>query len=159
MVCVDVFSRFERPDLLALRNKQANFIMLKKYSMKKLFILITVLLLPFFAFEMSADEEKAEMKIPLKENIDENLIRSLVPESIECYFYGTLSTIRTSVAYDLGDVSLTVTNCSTGEVWYDFFDSAMEPQNYLPISGSDGIYEVVYITESGNVYEGSFTIQ
>ena len=127
--------------------------------MKKLFILLTALLLPFFAFEMSADEEKAEMKIPLYVSTGDQLNRGFVPESIECYFYGTLSTIRTSVAYDLGNVSLTVTNCSTGEVWYDIFDSAMEPQNYLPISGSAGIYEVVYITESGNVYEGTFTIQ
>ena len=154
-----MFSRFERPDLLVLRNNQVNFIMLKNLSMKKLFVLLTVLLLPLFAFEMSADEEKAEMKIPLWVADGENLIRSLVPESIECYFYGFMSTIRTSVSSDLGDVSLTVTNCSTGEVWYDFFDSSLEPLTYLPISGSDGIYEVVYITESGNVYEGSFTIQ
>ena len=34
MVCVDVFSRFERPDLLVLRGKQTNFIMQKNLSMK-----------------------------------------------------------------------------------------------------------------------------
>ena len=127
--------------------------------MRKLIVLLTALLLPLFAFEMSADEEKAEMKIPLRLSEDINLIRTLVPEYIECYFYGIWSTILTSVSSDLGDVSLTVTNCSTGEVWYDFFDSSVEPQNYLPISGSDGIYEIVYITESGDVYEGSFTIE
>lgn len=33
--------------------------------MKKLFILITVLLLPLFAFDMSADDEKAVERIPL----------------------------------------------------------------------------------------------
>ena len=159
MVCVDVFSLFERPDLLALRNKQTNFIMLKKYSMKKLFILITALLLPLFAFEMSADDENAKMKIPLELSPGTRLGRSLTSEVVECYFFGMMSTIQTIVLSDLGDVSLTVTNCSTGEVWYDIFDSAMEPQNYLPISGSAGIYEVVYITESGNVYEGTFTIQ
>ena len=127
--------------------------------MKKLFVLLTALLLPFFAFEMSADEENAEMKIPLRLSEGVNLIRTLVPESIECYFYGMWSTILTSVSSDLGDVSLTVTNCSTGEVWYDFFDSTVGSQSYLPISGSDGIYEIVYITESGDVYEGSFVIQ
>jgi hypothetical protein len=67
MVCVCVVSRFERPDLLVLRSKQTNFIMQKKLSIKKLFVLLTALLLPLFAFEMIADEDnKAEMKIPLE---------------------------------------------------------------------------------------------
>lgn len=127
--------------------------------MRKLIVLLTALLLPLFAFEMSADEEKAKMQIPLELNPGKKLGRDLNPEFIECYFYGIWSTISTSVSSDLGDVSLTVTNCSTGEVWYDFFDSSVEPQTYLPISGSDGIYEIVYITESGDVYEGSFVVQ
>ena len=130
--------------------------------MKKLFVLLTALLLPFFAFEMSADEEKsenAEMRIPLYVSTKTQLSRTLIPESVECYFYRMMSTIQTSVSSDLGNVSLTVTNCSTGEVWYDFFDSAMEPRTYLPISSTDGLYEVVYITESGDVYEGSFTVE
>lgn len=159
MVCVCVVSRFERPDLLVLRSKQTNFIMQKNLSMKKLFVLLTALLLPLFAFEMIADEDKAEMKIPLYVSTNDQLNRSLTSESVECYFYGIVPMIRTSVSSDLGDVSLTVTNCSTGEVWYDFFDSSLEPQTYLPISGSEGIYEIVYITESGDIYEGGFTIQ
>ena len=128
--------------------------------MKKLFVLLTALLLPLFAFEMNADEDnKAEMKIPLELSPETRFGRSLTSESVECYFYGIVPMIRTNVSSDLGDVSLTVTNCSTGEVWYDFFDSSLEPQTYLPISGSEGIYEIVYITESGDIYEGGFTIQ
>ena len=44
-------------------------------------------------------------------------------------------------------------------VWYDSFDSALEPQTILPISGDPGVYEITYITESGNVYEGTFIIE
>ena len=69
-----------------------------------------------------------------------------------------MNSIVTTVFTDLGNVALTVTNCSTGSVWYDTFDSAQEPQTVLPISGEPGIYEIVYITESGAVYEGTFTI-
>lgn len=127
--------------------------------MKKLFVLLTALLLTLFAFEMSADDENAKMKIPLELGPGTRFGRSLTSETLECYYYGMTSTIQTLVSSDLGDVSLTVTNCSTGEVWYDFFDSSLEPQTYLPISGSEGIYEIVYITESGDIYEGGFTIQ
>ena len=135
--------------------------MLKKNNiMRKLFVLLTALLLPLFAFEMSADEEKAVERIPLGLEVEKRLERTPSHIPIECYLYRMMPTIQTIVlSSDLGDVSLTVTNCSTGEVWYDFFDSSVEPQNYLPISGSDGIYEIVYITESGDVYEGSFVVQ
>lgn len=127
--------------------------------MRRLCVFLTALLLPLFAFEMNADEEKAKMQIPLELDPGKRLGRNLNFEAIECYYYEMVSMIQTSVFSDIGDISLTVTNCSTGEVWYDFFDSSVEPQNYLPISGSDGIYEIVYITESGDVYEGSFTIE
>lgn len=128
--------------------------------MKKLFVLLTALLLPLFAFEMNADEDKAVERIPLGLDIEKRLERTPTHIPIECYLYRMMSTVQTVLtSSDLGDVSLTVTNCSTGEVWYDFFDSALEPQTYLPISGSEGIYEIVYITESRDIYEGSFVIQ
>ena len=86
-------------------------------------------------------------------------IRSLIQLPIECHYFGIMNTIVTTVQSDLGDVVLTVTNCSTGSVWYDSFDSALEPQTILPISGDPGVYEITYITESGNVYEGTFIIE
>ena len=70
-----------------------------------------------------------------------------------------MNAIMTTVQSDLGDVLITVTNCSTGNVWYDSFDSALEPQTMLPISGEPGVYEITYITESGNIYEGTFIIE
>ena len=126
--------------------------------MRKTLLLLLALLLPLSAFKMSADDENAVMKIPLELDIEQNFERQLVQFPIECCYLGMMDSIVTIVCSDLGDVSLTVTNCSTGNVWYDMFDSAMEPQTMLPLSGEPGIYEIVYITESGAVYEGTFTI-
>ena len=127
--------------------------------MKKLIFYLMALLLPLSAFEMSADDENAVMKIPLELDIEQNFERQVGAMLVECYYYGMMNTIITNVWSDLGDVVLTVTNCSTGNVWYDSFDSALEPQTMLTLSGEPGIYEIVYITESGGVYEGTFTIQ
>ena len=69
-----------------------------------------------------------------------------------------MNSVVTTVWSDLGEVVLTVTNCSTGNVWYDTFDSTQEPQTALALSGEPGIYEIVYITETGDIYEGTFTI-
>lgn len=126
--------------------------------MRKFLLFLTALLMPVFALDMRADGEDAVMKIPLKMDSGTYLNRSLVPESVECHYFGMMNSVVTTVWSDLGEVVLTVTNCSTGNVWYDTFDSAQEPQAALALSGEPGIYEIVYITETGDIYEGTFTI-
>ena len=126
--------------------------------MRKFLLFLTALLMPVFALDMRADDEDAVMKIPLKMDSGTYLNRSLVPESVECHYFGMMNSVVTTVWSDLGEVVLTVTNCSTGNVWYDTFDSAQEPQAALALSGEPGIYEIVYITETGDIYEGTFTI-
>ena len=125
--------------------------------MRKFLLFLTALLMPVFALDMRADNEDAVMKIPLKIDPGTNLNRNIVPDLIECNYLGMMNAVVTTIWSDLGDVILTVTNCSTGNVWYDTFDSAQEPQTVLYLSGEPGIYEIVYITESGDVYEGNFT--
>ena len=122
-------------------------------------ILLMAVLLPLSVFEMSADNENAVREIPLLLQTKKQLNRSLFQNPIVCNYYNVMTCIVTMVSSDLGEISLTITNCSTGEMWCDEFDSSTESQTILPISGDYGIYEVVYITESGDVYEGSFTIE
>ena len=126
--------------------------------MKKLLLFMVAILLPIFALEMSADDENAKTKIPLKMESSTKHTRGLVEEELTCHYVGMMNAIVTTVWSDLGDVVLTVTNCSTGNVWYDSFDSALEPQTMLTLTGEPGIYQIVYITESGDIYEGMLTI-
>lgn len=125
--------------------------------MRKLFLMLAFLL-PLFALEMSADDENAKMKIPLRMESTGKHVRDLIQEPLICHYYGMLTSIVTTFASDLGDVTQTVTNTSTGEIWYDVFDSATEPQTILPISGTPGFYEITYITSSGDVYEGTLVL-
>ena len=61
-----------------------------------------------------------------------------------------MSCVQTVVSTDLGEVGVMILNCSTGESWYDTFDSGVEPQVIL---------QITYTTEAGDVYEGSFMIE
>lgn len=115
-------------------------------------------LLPLSLFGMNDENEKAVMKIPLEMQHRNNYGRTLPHETIECYYYGLMNTIITNVFSDLGDVTLTVTNHSTGEVWYDTFDSGTSSQIATLISGTPGYYDVVYVAESGVIYKGTFII-
>lgn len=126
--------------------------------MRKL-LLTMVLLLPLLTLEMRADNEKTVIKIPveLEKNIKHN--RSLKEDLIVSTYYGMMSAVVTVVNSDLGEVDITVTNCGTGGMWYDSFDSSEETQTILQISGEAGLYEITYTTESGDVYRGLLTIE
>ena len=116
-------------------------------------------LLPLSLFGMNDENEKVVMKIPLKFEQGTKINRNLQEEPIESYYYGLMNTIITNVFSDLGEIFLTVTNYSTGEVWYDTFDSGTSPQVSTMISGTPGYYEVVYVADSGISHKGSFIIQ
>lgn len=116
-------------------------------------------LLPLSLFGMNDENEKVVMKIPLELDLEEKLNRLLIPVPIESYCYVMMNIIITNVFSDLGEIFLTVTNQSTGEVWYDTFDSGVQSQAATPISGTPGYYEVVYVVDSGISHKGSFIIQ
>ena len=123
--------------------------------MRKLLILLMAMLLPLSALEISADEKGVIQKIPLQIGKSTILKRDCtVP--IEANYYGMISGIQTSVSEDIGEVEVLVTNTSTGEFWMTSFDSSNEQQSFLQISGTPGYYEIEYITESGDIYEGEF---
>ena len=130
--------------------------------MKKKFIfLFLAVFLPLSAFVLNADEKMNKQEIPLNPVFDGNSEwdnRSVVLLPIECHYLSMMNAVVTTVWADLGDVTLTVTNCSTGNVWYDSFDSALEHQTMLPLSGEPGIYQIIYITESGDIYQGTLTL-
>ena len=126
--------------------------------MRKLLILLMAMLLPLSALEISADEKGVIQKIPLQIGKSTILKRDCtVP--IEANYYGMISGIQTSVSEDIGEVEVLVTNTSTGEFWMTSFDSSNEQQSFLQISGTPGYYDIEYITESGDIYEGTFLIE
>lgn len=106
---------------------------------------------------MLGDTPPTSHEIPVKKLDKLNQIRSLC--DIQAYYHGMLSAVYTSVAADLGEIDVTVTNCLTGESWEDTFDSSSISQHLLPISSTPGLYEVTYTTSSGDLYEGIFVIE
>lgn len=126
---------------------------------RKIILLFLAVFLPLSAFTLNADEKKPKRKIPLTPvNSGFNNNRSLTQQPIECCYMGMMNLIQTTFSADLGEVTLEVINTSTGEVYYDSFDSGLTPQTLLPIPGDSGYYSITYITESGDIYEGFFTI-
>ena len=127
--------------------------------MKNKSLLILAVLLSLSVFNMNADENEEVIKIVLRKEQGTKLERDVSFSFIESFYYGISSCVQIIALSDIGEVSVTVTNCSSGESWYESFDSAAQPQTFIQISGTPGLYQVTYITENGDVYEGNFNIK
>ena len=101
----------------------------------------------------------SQKKIPVKLIRTQPTTRELQFIPLQACYDGMSSAIYTTVTSDLGEIEMTVTNLSTGEVWSDTFDSGVIMQTLLPVSGAPGYYEIEYITESGDAYAGEFLIE
>lgn len=125
--------------------------------MRKIFLLLAILL-PFFALKVDAEEESVVKEIPLikvGEIIGE---RNLNSQCVSSWYYGSFKGILTRVSRDLGEIELVIVNDTTGEKWYDVFDSSSCRQELSQISGTSGFYHVFYSTSDGEHYEGTFII-
>ena len=126
---------------------------------KKIILLFLAALLPLSVFQLNADEKNKRKEIPLKQiNKTHENNRSLILYPVESCYMGMMNLIQTTFSRDLGEVTLEVINTSTGEISCETFDSGVTPQTLLPISGDSGYYTITYTTESGDIYEGYFTL-
>ena len=125
--------------------------------MRKLIILLVAILLPFSPL-LKADERPESIRISLDTKPVKN-VRSLKPAVIESCYLRMLSGIQTVVTKEQGDINMYVSNITTGESWSYSFDSIMEPQSFIQLSGNSGYYEVEYVTESDDIYYGVFIIE
>ena len=116
-------------------------------------------LLPLSLFGKNDDNENAVMKIPLQYGQGVKNNRNIFVEPIESYYYYVTNTIITNVLDGSGSISVSVFNRSTGEVWYDTIHCSVQQQIITQISGTPGVYEVVYTAASGDTYRGLFEIK
>lgn len=123
-----------------------------------LFLMIVLLSLPIPITR--ADDKDVERPIPLDlvYNDEFRNNRGFIPLPIECYYAVYLKSIQTTVYDNLGEITIEVLNTTTGEYFYDSFDSAVTQQHILNITGSSGFYTITYTTESGETYLGTLEL-
>ena len=72
---------------------------------------------------------------------------------IDASYYDGVLTLMFNV--DLGDADITVTNLSTGDIWWDSVSGI--GATAIMLSGDEGYYEVHISTDRGE-YSGAFTL-
>ena len=124
----------------------------------KIILLLMVAFLPLSTFLMKADEP-IMVHIPLssQQNVSKGN-RDITLSPIECWYFSDVGIIQTTVYDNLGEIAIEVLNATTGETFYDSFDSAFTQQHILNITGSSGFYTITYSTESGETYLGTLEL-
>lgn len=124
----------------------------------KIILLLMVAFLPLSTFLMKADEP-IMVHIPLssQQNVSKGN-RDITLSPIECWYFSDVEIIQTTVYDNLGEIAIEVLNATTGETFYETFNSTLTPQHVLPISGSAGFYTITYTTSGGDVYVGTYML-
>lgn len=136
--------------------------------MRKPLLIVTLMLLPFWAgIPLYSTTSSDVTDIPLsggsgggegggEEGGGEGpQSMSIVP--ITCALSDSGTNLEFCFLDDLGFVTVTLMNLSTGEIESSVLDSQLGIVN-LPFSGDSGFYRIIITTSSGGSYHGSFSI-
>lgn len=123
--------------------------------MKK-FLILCATILPLFSSYLFADNEETVCEIPLRRETETRHGRSIYP--LEALYWKTISSIHISTTSDMGEITVIVTNLTTGEVYNDSFDSSVLTESVVLVNATPGVYEITLTSEYGDVYIGSFII-
>jgi len=120
-------------------------------------LLLTLLVsLSSFAVQSPIDSTNIVIK-PGDEKETHYPNRGVIDVPITAYFDGFTSTVFISFSNDLGDVDTEITNLYTSETQYEVVDAYDSPVA-IPITGTSGLYSLVFTLSSGAQYIGEFEI-
>lgn len=126
--------------------------------MKKVILFLLSFLFSLPNFICIAEESKKEFTPIAIEEEEKPLKKPRTPDSgsdIMAYYQDGM--IYFQFAYDMGEVEITVTNESTGEMWQQTDDSAFGATS-IASSTTAGNYYITIVTDDASCYSGSFTL-
>jgi hypothetical protein len=131
--------------------------------MKTLFFSLVLAFPLFFAFSKGENTNQSStaddvVEITITENLpDSNPIRfpSLVP--LRAYYYVTGAFVDILFLDNLGEVTITLTNLSSGNFSSSLADSGFGGF-FIPITLGCGNYRISFVSQGGASYEGYFSV-
>ncbi len=124
---------------------------------RNLFFLMVSLLFSFVWIEPAAAQTLPEDDLTIDIRPQRPNLPGANPISlnndIDASYYDGVLTLMFNV--DLGDADITVTNLSTGDIWWDSVSGV--GATAIMLSGDEGYYEVHITTDRGE-YSGAFTL-
>ena len=126
-------------------------------------VFILMLLLTMTGYQLSfannhsgEDENKTDIVL-VKGNADDESKHARIPTNLVLTCYYENGSVYLNVPFELGSVTLTVTNLATGEVW-NYRQESGFGWIVLPTSQVQGNYMVEVGTESNGEYIGYYSI-
>ena len=131
------------------------------YTMKKilLFVLALLMLAPFAKAQTGGDDPVVIIVTGSEgSNGDDPDHRSPNVAPFEVSYYASLSSLLLSFPCDMGYITVTVENLTTGATTQDVIN-ALTGDQFFPISSVPGDYEITFLLPDGHVYIGLLEIE
>ena len=119
--------------------------------MKKIFFLL------FLTCGILLSSAKEKKEIPIQKDPETKQEQRTPNFGSDIMAYYQDGAIYLQFAYDMGEVEITVTNETTGEMWQQTDDSAFGFVT-IPTSTNVGNYYITIVTDDASCYSGSFSL-
>ena len=119
--------------------------------MKKIFFLL------FLTCGILLSSAKEKKEIPIQKDPETKQEQRTPNFGSDIMAYYQDGAIYLQFAYDMGEVEITVTNETTGEMWQQTDDSAFGFVT-IPASTNVGNYYITIVTDDASCYSGSFSL-
>lgn len=132
--------------------------------MRKIIILAFAAVIMFFWYpsninaQVIPDEEGEEITITETPPPETGPKKSPSIIPITAYYYDSLSCIGLTFLFDIGEVTVTVSNLSTSE-YYCYLVDSQNGSAIIPLSCTTGLWQLSISIDSGICYTGVFLIQ
>lgn len=125
--------------------------------MKKVFLILSLLLLSLPNLVMAEDPKKEQGPIIIGQENDFPKEPRTPDFGSDITAYYQDGVVYLQFGYDMGEVEISVTNETTGEMWQQTDDSAFGSAS-IATSASAGSYTISIVTDDGVCYSGSFAL-
>ncbi len=114
---------------------------------------LSLLFLPFLTF--AKDKSETHEIVIIKQKKEKEPRTPDYGSDIAAYYQD--GAIYLQFAYDMGEVEITVTNETTGEMWQQTEDSAFGSTS-IATSTDAGNYYITIVTDDASCYSGNFSL-
>ena len=130
---------------------------MKKFTLSLMLAFAALLAFPIYSYAQVIPDDEEEIVIINQDQNGNGLGRNLLSVPIEATYFCTLSYVDVVFLDNIGIVTITLTNLTTGGTAVTQTDSGFGGC-LVPVTLGSGFYRISFVVQDGASYEGYFTV-
>ena len=130
---------------------------MKQFTLSLMLAFAALLAFPIYSYAQVIPDDEEEIVIINQDQNGNGLGRNLLSVPIEATYFCTLSYVDVVFLDNIGIVTITLTNLTTGGAAVTQTDSGFGGC-LVPVTLGSGFYRISFVAQDGASYEGYFTV-